>query len=83
MYISRDMTGRVVIVTGANSGLGFETARRLCDGGNDVILACRNEGKGKDAVDKIIKANPNALATFMQVAEAIDSLLFRYTYFLL
>ena len=62
------MTGRVVIITGANSGIGFETARLLCEGGNDVILACRNEEKGKAAVEKILSKNPNALATFMQVS---------------
>lgn len=61
------MTGRVVIVTGANSGIGFETARLLCEGGNDVILACRNEEKGKAAVEKILAKNPNALATYMQL----------------
>ncbi|CAI9742273.1 Hypothetical predicted protein [Octopus vulgaris] len=61
------MTGRVVIITGANSGIGFEAARLLCEGGNDVILACRNEDKGKAAVEKILSKNPNALATFMQM----------------
>ncbi|XP_071102583.1 retinol dehydrogenase 13-like isoform X1 [Haliotis cracherodii] len=61
------MTGRVIIVTGANSGIGFEAAKYLCDGGNEVILACRNEEKGKAAVGKILKANPNALASFMQL----------------
>lgn len=62
------MTGRVAIITGSNSGIGFETARLLCEGGNDVILACRNEEKGKAAVEKILSKNPNALATFMQVS---------------
>lgn len=61
------MTGRVAIITGSNSGIGFETARLLCEGGNDVILACRNEEKGKAAVEKILSKNPNALATFMQL----------------
>ncbi|KAJ8313584.1 hypothetical protein KUTeg_008145 [Tegillarca granosa] len=61
------MTGRVVIVTGANSGIGFEVARHLCEGGNDVVLACRSEEKGKAAVEKILAQNPNALATFMQL----------------
>ena len=61
------MTGRVIIVTGASSGLGYEVARYLCEGGNDVILACRNEEKTKAAIEKIKRQNPNALATFMQV----------------
>jgi len=63
------MTGRVIIVTGASSGLGYETARYLCEGGNDVILACRDEEKAKRAIDKIKQQNPNALATCMHVSK--------------
>jgi light-dependent protochlorophyllide reductase len=61
------MTGRVVIVTGATSGLGYETARYLCEGGNDVILACRDEEKARRAIDKIKQQNPNALATYLHL----------------
>jgi len=61
------MTGRVIIVTGANTGLGYEVTRYLCEGGNDVILACRNEEKANRAIEKIKRTNPNALATFMQL----------------
>lgn len=61
------MTGRVIIVTGASSGLGYETARYLCEGGNDVILACRDEEKAKRAIDRIKQQNPNALATYMHL----------------
>ncbi|XP_056007617.1 retinol dehydrogenase 11-like isoform X2 [Ostrea edulis] len=61
------MTGRVIIITGANSGIGFEAARKLCEAGNDVILACRSEENGKAAVERILEGNPNALATFLQL----------------
>lgn len=61
------MTGRVVIVTGASSGIGYEVARMLCEGGNDVILACRNEEKTQRSIDKIKKQNPSALATYMHL----------------
>jgi light-dependent protochlorophyllide reductase len=56
---------RVVIVTGASSGLGFEVAKTLCEVGHDVILACRNEEKTNRAIEKIRKQNPKAQATFM------------------
>lgn len=61
------MTGRVIIITGANSGIGFDAAKKLCEAGNDIILACRDEVKGKAAVENILKENPNALATYLQV----------------
>ena len=61
------MTGMVMIVTGANSGIGFEVAKYLAEGGNDVVLACRDRDKGEDAVRRITAVLPNALATFMQV----------------
>ena len=66
------MTGRVIIVTGASSGLGYETARYLCEGGNDVILACRDEEKATRAIEKIKQQNPNALATYMHVCLQFD-----------
>ena len=61
------MTGRVVIVTGADSGIGFEVARYLCEGGNDVILACRNMDKAEGAVHRIKDELPHSLATPMKV----------------
>jgi len=61
------MTGRVAIVTGAEAGVGFEVAKSLCETGNDVILACKDETQSKVAIDKIKEQAPNALAAFMQV----------------
>ena len=63
------MTGRVVLVTGADRGIGYETARYLAaEGGYDVVLACRDQDKGMDAVQRIKRENPSALATSMQVS---------------
>jgi len=61
------MAGCVAIVTGAESGVGFEVAKTLCEVGSDVILACKDETQTKIAIDKIKEHAPNAVATFMQV----------------
>ena len=45
--------GRVAVVTGANTGLGFETARRLAERGASVVLAVRDTEKGKSAAARI------------------------------
>lgn len=55
-----DQTGRTAVITGANTGLGFETAKALADKGAHVVLAVRNLDKGKDASDRITAATPGA-----------------------
>src|SRR5260370_16490942 len=59
-----DQSGRTFIVTGANSGLGFETARELARHGGSVILAARNEAKGLDAVARIKAEQPRAAVEY-------------------
>jgi NAD(P)-dependent dehydrogenase (short-subunit alcohol dehydrogenase family) len=58
-----DQTGRTAIVTGANTGIGLETARMLALKGADVIVACRNPEKGQGAVARIRTENPAGRAT--------------------
>ncbi|NOZ61345.1 MAG: SDR family NAD(P)-dependent oxidoreductase [Calditrichaeota bacterium] len=53
-----DQTGRVIIVTGASSGIGFETAKALAEKGGTVVLAVRNTDKGNEAYEKIRSAFP-------------------------
>ncbi|TSI09678.1 oxidoreductase [Lysinibacillus sp. BW-2-10] len=55
-----DLSGKVVIVTGANSGLGYETCLALAEKDATVVLAVRNLNKGLDAIDKIKVHYPNA-----------------------
>jgi NAD(P)-dependent dehydrogenase (short-subunit alcohol dehydrogenase family) len=52
--------GKVVIVTGANSGIGYETAREMSRRGAEVILACRDEDRGMNAIKNIIEEIPKA-----------------------
>ena len=62
-----DQTGRVAIVTGANSGIGYETARALANKRATVILACRNLQKGETAVFQIRQETPTAKLELMQL----------------
>ncbi|BAC73371.1 short-chain dehydrogenase [Streptomyces avermitilis] len=55
-----DQRGRVVVVTGANSGLGYVTARELARKGARVVLACRSEARGAEAGDRLAAELPGA-----------------------
>ncbi|MGW8764278.1 oxidoreductase [Streptomyces sp. NPDC055815] len=55
-----DQTGRTALVTGANSGLGFQTARELARHGAHVILTARDHTRGTAAMDQILAEQPNA-----------------------
>ena len=55
-----DQTGRTAVVTGANGGLGFETARALAAKGATVAMAARNQEKAKAAEEAILEQHPDA-----------------------
>jgi NAD(P)-dependent dehydrogenase (short-subunit alcohol dehydrogenase family) len=55
-----DQTGRTAVITGANTGLGYETAAALAARGARVVLAVRNLDKGKAAADLIAARNQGA-----------------------
>jgi NAD(P)-dependent dehydrogenase (short-subunit alcohol dehydrogenase family) len=62
-----DQTGRKAIVTGANAGIGYETALALATKGAHVILACRNEVKGQEALNRLQADGPSGSAEMEQL----------------
>lgn len=59
-YVVPDQTGKLAVVTGANSGTGKETARRLAEAGARVVLAVRTVAKGEQARAEILARHPHA-----------------------
>ncbi|GAB5361340.1 hypothetical protein AAMO2058_000705100 [Amorphochlora amoebiformis] len=62
-----DLTGKVALITGANTGLGFEAAKIMAGKGCTVILACRNGNKCSAAVDSLEHEIPEADVEAMTV----------------
>ncbi|BBX73096.1 SDR family oxidoreductase [Mycobacterium shinjukuense] len=58
-----DLCGKLAVVTGANSGLGFGLARRLSAAGAEVVMAIRNRAKGEAAIEQIRVTVPDAKLT--------------------
>ncbi|KAI0060008.1 NAD-P-binding protein [Artomyces pyxidatus] len=54
-----DLTGKVVVVTGSNAGIGYHTADQLARRGGKVYLACRTESKAREAIASIERASPS------------------------
>jgi len=63
----RDLTGQVALITGANSGVGWQTARTLALQGCQVVLACRSEAKAGLKLAMLKTERANAQASFLQL----------------
>jgi NAD(P)-dependent dehydrogenase (short-subunit alcohol dehydrogenase family) len=83
MYVVPDQNGKLAVVTGANSGIGKETVRRLAGAGARVVMAVRTLAKGDQARAEILAQHPHAqlevrridLADLVSVQEFADGLL--------
>lgn len=53
MVVTQVMYDKICLITGANAGIGFETARGIAKSGGTVVLACRNRHRGESAVNEI------------------------------
>ena len=62
-----DLTGKVMVVTGANSGIGLETARELARRGARTILACRSTERGELAIGQLRTELPDAIVEMMKL----------------
>jgi NAD(P)-dependent dehydrogenase (short-subunit alcohol dehydrogenase family) len=62
-----DLAGRTALVTGANSGIGFEAARLLAALGARVVLGCRNLGKAEHAATAIRDRHPSATVDVVEL----------------
>lgn len=62
-----DLTGKVIVITGANSGLGFECSKILAKKGATVVMTARNMDKGEKAKATILNENPQATLDLMKL----------------
>ncbi|XP_062578396.1 retinol dehydrogenase 11-like [Saccostrea cucullata] len=72
-HSSKSLTGKTVIITGANTGIGFQTAVDLAKRNGRIILACRNDEKGEAAKSRIIQLTGNKSVVFRHLDVSLMS----------
>lgn len=65
-----DLSGKVVVITGANSGLGLESTKAIAAKGATVVMACRNLSKAEQAKAEVLAEQPQASLDVMQLDNA-------------
>lgn len=68
-----DLTGKHFVITGGNSGIGFEAARMLGEAGADVTIACRNEQKAQAAKSELELTSKGKVFTLALDLASLDS----------
>jgi NAD(P)-dependent dehydrogenase (short-subunit alcohol dehydrogenase family) len=71
----RNLSNQVIIVTGGNSGVGYEALVEFCAQGAQVIMASRNEAKALSAIQRLKSTQPDAAVTYMSLKlDALSSI---------
>ncbi|MEM9773616.1 MAG: oxidoreductase [Chloroflexota bacterium] len=69
-----NLEGKVIVITGANSGLGLESTKAMAANGATIVMACRNMAKAEKAKDEVLRAVPSAKLDLMELDNAsLDS----------
>jgi NAD(P)-dependent dehydrogenase (short-subunit alcohol dehydrogenase family) len=62
-----DLSGRVAVITGANSGLGLQISMDLAEAGARVLMACRNREKANAAIAEVLARGPKGTVEFLEL----------------
>ena len=68
-----DLSGKLFVITGANSGIGFEAAKTLAKAGGDIVLACRSVAKAEVAAKALRQAYSTEISTLELDLGSLDS----------
>lgn len=71
--LERDLSSQVAVITGANSGIGFETTRALVERGAHCVLVCRSEKRGRESIDRLGAAAKSRAELVLADLENLDS----------